>query len=254
MPRIIKSHNVFMGEPAKIEEHIAEEDYNGYDHGYDEQNDEIHDVYNELEEIPDEECIEFARKKAEEIIEKAEKQAERLTNEANTKMEEEREIVLEQARKNGFDEGYNQAVQQCEDLINEAGIIKQQAFDEYEQLMHDSEEEILSIIFQIAKKVIGREIKTNKEDILLIIREALESCTHKEHIVLKVSEDDYDTVTMMKEKIHAMVKGIGEIEIKLDYSLEKGSCLLETPFGAVDGSVKTKMEQIEKVFKSLIEK
>ncbi|MGE5329242.1 MAG: FliH/SctL family protein [Deltaproteobacteria bacterium] len=253
MHKIIKSYNVFVGEPAKVEEPEIEESF--YEEEEEDEEDiEVKEAYSQLKEVSDEESVEFARKKAEEIIEKARVHADKILEETTAKIEEEREIVLEQARKNGFDEGYNEAVEQCEDLIREAGIIKQQAFEEYEQLMSGSEEEILSIIFDIAKKMIGREIISGKEDILFTVREALKACTHKDYILLKVSEEDYDTVVKSKDKILAMSKGIGELEIKTDHSLEKGSCLLETPFGAVDGSIKTKIEQIEKVFNSLIEK
>lgn len=248
MPKIIKSYNVFIGEPAKVEEPEIEE----YSYG-NEEDDEIDEVYSELNKVSDEECVEFSRKKAEEILEKARKQAGEIIEEAMAKVDEEREIILEQARKNGFDEGYNEGIEQCEDLIKEAGIIKQQAFEEYEQLLNGAEEEILSIIFDIVKKVIGREISAGKDEILFMIKQALEACTHKEYILLKVSEDDYKTVVEAKNKILAMVKGIGEFEIKTDHSLEKGSCLIETPFGSVDGSAKTRIEQIEKIFYSLIE-
>lgn len=251
MPKIIKSCNVFVGEPAKVEEPVLKE----YCYEDDQEDDnDIDEIFTELNEINDEECVVFSRKKAEEIIEKAREQAQKIIEEATVKVEEERDIVLEQAKTNGFDEGYNQAIEQCEDLISEAGMIKQQAFEEYEQLLDGAEDEILSIIFDIAKKVIGREISTGKDDILFMIKEALEMCTHKEYMSLKVSEEDYEIVIKSKNKILAMVKGIGELEIKTDHSLEKGSCLIETPFGAVDGSVITKIQQIEKVFNNLIEK
>ncbi|MGE5473450.1 MAG: FliH/SctL family protein [Ignavibacteriales bacterium] len=249
MPKIIKSYNVFIGEPAKVEEPEIEE----YAYEADEE-DEIDEAYSELDKVDDEECVEFSRKKAEEILEKTKQQAEKIIEEAMSKVEEEREIILEQAKKNGFDEGYNQAIGQCEDLINEAGIIKQQAFEEYQHILNGAEEEILSLIFDITKKVIGREISEGKNEILFMVRQALETCTHKDYVLLKVSEDDYKTALDSKNKILAMAKGVGELEIKTDHSLEKGSCLIETPFGAVDGSVKTRIEQIEKVFYSLIEK
>jgi len=250
LPKIIKSYNVFIGEPAKVEENF-EDEY--LEDEYEEER-QVDEIIEELNSLPEEECVEFASKKAEDLINKAREKAERIIQEAMMKVEEEREIVLEQAKKNGFEEGYNEAVKQCEDLISEAGIIKQQAFEEYNNLMFSSEQEILSIVFDIAKKVIGHEVNAGKDDILFIIKEAIEACTHKDYILLKVCEDDYEIIIKSKNKLLAMVKGVGEVEIKIDHSLEKGSCLLETPFGAVDGSVKTKIEQIEKVFKSLIEK
>jgi flagellar assembly protein FliH len=42
------------------------------------------------------------------------------------------------------------------------------------------------------------------------------------------------------------------IDIKIDYSLESGDCLLETPYGSVDGSANTRLNEIEKVFRGLV--
>lgn len=249
MSKLIKSFNVCIGETAKYEEEV---DDNDIVKEYPE--DEEEDIYRELENVEEEEREEFAHQKAEEILKKAQESADGLVEEASIKMEEEREIVLEQARKNGFEDGYDQAMRQFEDLIQEAGEIKQQAIDEYKDFIDSVEEEFISLVFDIARKVVSSELTTKKEDIIDIVRDALEACKNKEYILLKVSEEDYESIMKAKNKLLAMVKGIGEIEIKVDRSLEHGGCLLETPFGAVDGSAKTKLDQIEKAFKGLIER
>ena len=41
------------------------------------------------------------------------------------------------------------------------------------------------------------------------------------------------------------VEGFGDVKIEKEASLERGTCLVETKFGTIDGSVKTRMNQIE---------
>jgi flagellar assembly protein FliH len=190
--------------------------------------------------------------KTEEIIKAAEKNAKKIIDDAFVKIEEEREIILEQAQKNGYEEGYNHAMNQCDELIREAAQLKERALKEYKEYLGGIENEVVSIILDISKKVVGAHIAFNPEDIISVVRDALESCANKDHILMKVSEEDFDYVLESKSKILSMIQGIGELEIKMDHSLDAGSCLLETPYGAIDGGVNTRLDEIEKVFKGLV--
>ncbi len=248
MSKIIKSCNVCIGEFARVEPP---------DPGFEDQQDEIieDDILDEdIRGLDGEDMLEHAEERAREIISNAKAEAKKVFDETMAKVEEEREIVLEQAKKNGFEEGYNQALSQCEDIIQEAGRLKQQALEESRIYLNSIQDEVVTVILDVARKVVGFEVSFNKEDILYIVREALESCMHKNHIVLRVSGDDYDYIVKSRDKLMAMVQGIGELEIKTDHSLETGSCLLETPYGSIDGSVNTRLDEIEKVFRGLIDK
>lgn len=243
MSRIIKSFNVCVGDTAKVEAPTL---------NLDTMNNES--LESEMECISGSATDEEVMKRAEAIIKKAKAEAKTIIDEAMVKIEEEREIVLEQARKNGFEEGYNQAMSQCEDIIQESGLIKKKAIEETDAFLSGIEEEVVDIIMDIARKIVEVELSINREDILYLVKNALEGCLHKDYILLKVSKEDYQYVEESKNKLLAMVQGIGEIEIKLDHTLKTGSCILETPFGAVDGSAGTRLNEIEKVFKGLIGK
>ena len=235
-----------MGNPVKIEEPILV---------LDKIEERRYDEFEEcIEEEIDENISERLELKAKEIIKKAQVQAKRLISEAMAKVEEERDIIIEQAKKNGFEEGYNQAINHYEDIINEAAILKQQTLDERQAFLSNVENDIVSIIFEISRKVIGLQLNFNPEDILYIVKDALESYSHKEDIILKVSQIDYDYILDSKSKLIAMIQGIGSIEVKAEPSFEQGSCLIETPYGAVDGSVNTRLIEIQKVFTSLVGK
>ncbi len=248
MSKIIKSCNVCIGEFARVESPDP-----GFEDLQDERTED--DILDEdIRDLSGEDMIESAEERAREIIRNAKAESKKIFDEAMAKVEEEREIVLEQAKKNGFEEGYNQALCQCEDIIQEAGMLKQQALEESRVYLNNIQDEVVSVILDVARKVVGFEVSFNKEDILYIVRDAFESCLHKNHVVLRVSEDDYDYISKSRDKLMAMIQGIGEIEIKVDYSLEPGSCLMETPYGSVDGSVNTRLDEIEKVFRGLIDK
>lgn len=245
MSRVVKAFNVNLGETVKIEpktlERYSQDDSisNSVDLGY-------------LQELEGERALEYANTKAQEILQKAREEAKKIIDEAKVFIEEEREIVLEQAKKNGFEEGYNQAMRHCEDILQEVGMMKQRALEDYKIFLQNVENELVSIIIDVTKKVIASELDLNKEKILHMIKSAFDTCLQKDHVILKVSKNDYEYIVDSKNKLLAMVRGIGEIEIKVDHSLEQGGCILETPYGSVDASINTKLKEIEKVFRGLV--
>lgn len=239
-----------MGDPAKVEAPILNLDTIDEE---DVQN--TCDVTDEdIKSLTEEEFAEYVKGQEQKIIEKAKIKSKNIIEEGMRKIEEERDIVLEQARKNGFEEGYDQSLKYCEDIIHEAGLLKQQAMEDCEAFFKEVEDEVVSIIMDISRKLIGSEINLKPEHIINIVKDALKSCLHKEDILLKVSENDYEYVVKSKNKLLAMVQGIGNIEIKMDHSLEQGSCLLETPYGNIDAGINTRLSEIEKVFKGLVGK
>ena len=243
MSKVIKSINVCLNNPVKVEVFVPDIE-NEYDN--------CNIIEEDILDITIDDVPENIRNKAQKILDKSKNEAREIIDKAMIKIEEERDIILEQAKKNGYEDGYNQAINDCEDIIQEASMIKERALRDAEAFLSNIENDTVSIIMDIVRKVVGFEISFNREDILYIVKEALENCTHKEHIILKVSEIDYETVIESKNKLISMVQGIGDIEIKLDYSLEPGGCLLETPFGAIDGSASTRLNEIEKVFRGLV--
>ncbi|MCX7746996.1 MAG: FliH/SctL family protein [Clostridia bacterium] len=195
-----------------------------------------------------------AREDAEMIIKEAQYEAMRLIENTQQEMEEFKRNVEEEARQQGYEHGFTEAQKQYQDLIQEAEITREHAMMEYKQILEGIEQDAVSVILEVARKVIGAEISFNKEDLLYLVKEAFEHCTHRESVTLKVSPDDYAYLTQNKDKLLSMVQGMGDLEIKKDASLSVGACILETPYGSIDAGVNTKLKKIEEAFRELIGK
>ena len=99
--------------------------------------------------------------------------------------------------------------------------------------------------------MIAKEIK--KPDYIIgIVSEAVEKVASKKDTILKVSEVDYDYILENKEKILLNVEGFGDVEIQKETSLERGSCIVESQLGIIDGGLKTRMNQIEKEVQKIL--
>lgn len=195
-----------------------------------------------------------AREDAELMVKEAQFEALRLLENTEREANESKIFIGEEARKIGYEEGYNEAQKQCEDILQEAESVRENARTEYREVLESVEADVVNVILDVAGKVIGEEISSNKENILHLVRQAFEKCSNKENMTLKVSPEDYAYIVENKEKLHSLVEGIGDLEIKKEGSLKAGACLIETPYGNIDAGIHVKFKKIEEAFRSVIGK
>ncbi len=213
----------------------------------------------ELEETPKidykamgEEIISKAKVEADYIIKEALLEAKEIMSKAQAEIQELREKTYQEAGEEGYNTGIAQAKEEYDGLLQEAQEIKEQAGMEYKQVLASLEADAVNTILDIARKVISTELQ-NKENILLLVKEAFDKCAKDRKAVLKLSEDDYEYVSENKDKLLAMLQRSEDIEIKKDLSLSDGGCVIDTPFGSIDASAETKLKKIEDDFINLLE-
>ena len=194
-----------------------------------------------------------AKKEAELIIKEAELQAEEFLEKQRAEIEHLSNQAYQQAREEGFNTGALQAQEQYEQLLKEAEDIKQQAAMDYSSILNSLEEDAVNTILNIAKKVISSELHTNKENILLLVKEAFQKCSKDRKAVLRLSSCDYEFVSQNIEKLDQLIERSEPYELKRDTLLKEGGCIIDTPFGSIDASADTKFEKIEKDFKVILE-
>lgn len=186
------------------------------------------------------------------IKREAELEAERMLSEASEKVEQ----LITEAQQKGKEEGYRfgeeLAQQHYSDLIAEALDFKERSKQEYEETILSLEQDIVKLVLDISAKVIGDLVRDHEEAIVGIVRETINSCSNRENVILKVSPEDYDIVAKNEEALKSTIKGLNELEIRKDMTLTKGSCVIDTDFGSVDGSCDVRIESIRKAFFELM--
>lgn len=198
-----------------------------------------------------EEIIAKAREEVEFIIKEARYEAVKIVDQAQKEAQMDSLKANEEAKQKGYEEGIHQARQQYEDILNEAEFIREHAKADYQEVLAGIESDVINTVLEVAKKVIGVELSFNKEDVLYLVKQAFEKCGNKEHVVLKVSPEDYDYLVDNRDKLLSMIDSVGELEIRKDVSLKEGGCIIETPYGSIDAGVQTKFKKIEEAFRQI---
>lgn len=245
--RVYKNYQVNIGAPFEIKTPINFRDIISVEEDMNDEalnNEELND---EMENTP-EAVLERAQKQADTLVREAELEARKIIDQTKKETEKQRNSVLEEARNSGYETGYNEGKKQYEDLIREAQSVLEDTRAKCRDTIDGMESDIVEMIIDIAKKVIGMELETNKDVVITLAKEAFDRCINKEGMVLRVSSDDYDYVVQNKEKILSAVNGVEDFDIRKESAMRAGSCIVETQFGNIDTGVQTKIGKIEDAF------
>lgn len=182
------------------------------------------------------------------IIEDANNEAKRIIEESNAAIEVQRKKVMKDAYDQGFKIGYEEARNKTEAIIKQAEKIRDSLEARKKCIYKESEQEVIQLILDISRKIIGDEIQQNKDIVISQIKLALDKCTYKNNVSIKVSSEDYPNVLVNKGAIESLVEGISEIEILEDKFLKKGDCIVDTPSGEVNSGIELQLKQLEEAF------
>ena len=196
--------------------------------------------------------IEGAEIEARTLLEDAEKRASLIIAQA----EEDSGAILKKAENEGYNKGIElgrkTGYDEYQDILKEAKIIKQEAYNNQKKLAKDLEKEIINLIIYAIKKITDVELEENHELLLNLVKKGLDKSTFTDSLIIRVSQEEYELLNSHKNRIYMMTEGIDEIEIKRDAALQKGSVIIETPSGIIDSSIETQVKQVEKLFLELL--
>ena len=189
-----------------------------------------------------------------EIMEKAEKEAERIVLMAEARMEEEASKLYEENRKNGYQQGIDEATAEGERIRAEAQSVLEAAIQERDETRAAIEPDAVNLIINISEKLLGNTVRLNPAVVVALIRQGFAGVSSLTgQVTIRVSEDDYTEVLAYKEELTAAAGGLAEVEVVRDLSLGKADCVIDTPFGGIDVSLTPQFEALKENLIFLLE-
>jgi flagellar assembly protein FliH len=181
--------------------------------------------------------IKKAGAEAEQILKKARAEAEKLAAETVAAANAEAGGIRSAARKEGYDEGYSKAEAEGQKIIDEANKVLADARAERTRMQETLEPEMVTLVADIVKKLLGDTVALYPETIVNLIRQGIAGEKLTGPVQIRVCEDDFKTVIKVKEELAALADSSVQVEIVRDPSLKHTDCVVETPFGSIDVSL-----------------
>lgn len=171
-----------------------------------------------------------AQAEAERIIAEAERYA-RSVHEAMEALERE-------TREAAYREGYEAALLELNQALLETSERRDAAFAEAE---HD----LLRLAVKLAEKIIGRELKLDKEVVIDIISTALRTARQNELLTVRVHPSDLPVIQAQRDRLDPAGRA-RFLDIIADPRVHRGGCIIESESGTVDAQLETQLRVLER--------
>ncbi len=186
-----------------------------------------------------------AEEDAERIRQDAGVDAERLIAEAEQKAKQIEQEAFERGRKEGEEAGIQEGKAEVQRVIERFHVVLSKTIDRRNDIIQESEAQVVSMVLSIAKKVVKVISENQKNVIINNIVESLQKLKAKSDVIVRVNLSDLDIATKHKDDILKMAERVTSITIAEDTTVDPGGCIIETDFGEIDARIASQLREIE---------
>ena len=179
------------------------------------------------------------------IIEKAKAEAAQIIADAQAQHDK----IVSDARSEGFEqgsaEGYEKGKAEVERLIERMHKVLEAVMQRREEILQDTESQIVELVILMARKVIKILSENQKNVIMANTVAALKKVKTRGEVTLRVNLEDVKLTSSHAQEFIEHVENIKGITVLEDSAVEKGGCIVETDFGAIDARISSQLQELE---------
>jgi flagellar assembly protein FliH len=152
------------------------------------------------------------------------------------------EAARTQARAEGEAQGFKQASAKLDPVIQSLNHLIEDLSSQRKRLRAEAEEDTVKLALAIARRVLHREIATDPEAMLGLVKAAFAKLNARDTHRLRVSPSDADLLEQHRAKLNLPAA----VTINPDTTLLPGSAVFETARGEMDASIDTQLSEIDR--------
>jgi flagellar assembly protein FliH len=175
-----------------------------------------------------------AEEKAANLITDAEKQVDTITEQGRTEGYEQ-----------GHADGYESGRAEVERLIEQLHNIINHAIEKRNEIIEESETQLINLVLLITKKVVKVISENQKNVVINNVIQALRKLKSRGEVVIRVNLEDVNLTSEHVKDFMRMVENVKSVTVVEDSSVDKGGCVIETDFGQIDARISNQLHEIE---------
>ena len=172
------------------------------------------------------------------------------------KIAEEVEKRIEELKAQAYQDGFLKGKADGEKLaLDEFNQQAQPVYDRFtqilsnfenakEEIFHANEQFLIQLVFQIAREVTLKEIKTDKDYVKQLCELLVEKIGAKDHVKIKIGRDDFAQVEAIRDYLKLQFADLKNIQIDVSDEFVNGGCKVETDLARINASVDTQLKLI----------
>lgn len=186
-----------------------------------------------------------AEAEAAKIIENARREAEGIVRKAHEEEAQIREEASKAGVEQGREDGYAAGQQEVNHLIERLHKIVESVMTRREEILKDTEQQIVDLVIIMTRKIVKIISENQKGVVLSNVLAALKKVKTRGNVTIRVNLDDYKTTTEHKAEFIRRVENVQGITVLEDSAVDKGGCIVETDFGAIDARIASQLGELE---------
>ncbi len=145
----------------------------------------------------------------------------------------------------GLQRGYEEGRAEVGRLIDRLHTIITRAIEKRNEIIEESETQIINLVLMIVKKVIKVISENQKNVVINNVVQALRKLKSRGDVVIRVNLADLELTSEHVKDFMKMVENVKSITVLEDSSVDRGGCVIETDFGQIDARVSSQLHEIE---------
>lgn len=186
-----------------------------------------------------------AQAQADEIIANAKSEAEKIIQDAHLEEQKIKADAKQDGFKQGHDDGYSAGESEIERLVERLRKMVEALMLRREEILKETEQQIVELVILMTRKVVKIISETQKTAIMSNVLAALKKVKSRGNVILHVNLEDLKLATANADEFIKRVENIQGITVVEDSTVEKGGCVVETDFGAIDARISSQLSELE---------
>lgn len=186
-----------------------------------------------------------AEQAASKIIEDAKLEAERIIQEANVEKENIKAIAHQDGYKEGHEQGFMEGQNEVNRLVERVHKIVESVMVRREEILCETEQQIVELVLLMTRKVVKIISENQKTVVLSNVLAALKKIRTRGNITLRVNTEDLKLTTAHVDEFIKRIENVNGISVIEDSSVDRGGCIVETDFGAIDARISSQLAELE---------
>ena len=169
---------------------------------------------------------------------------------------EEKQQLVEQAKVEGYQVGFEQGKAESmtvyRESIEQANHIVDLVKMDYQKTLEKTEDVIIQLAIHTAEKILEEKLNEQPNLFIHIVKAALKEIKNQSVISIYLHPVNYEIVFEQKAELKRILENDTKLSIYINEELAENACIIEHPFGQIDATVDTQLEQIRSALNEMV--
>ncbi|MBP3772785.1 MAG: flagellar assembly protein FliH [Treponema sp.] len=186
-----------------------------------------------------------AEQTAQEIVKKAQEEASRIIEEANAEQEALKKSGYSEGLNKGREDGFSEGQGEVQRLVERTHKILEGVMARREEILSETEQQIVELVILMTRKVVKIISENQKSVVMANILQALKKVKGRGDVTIRVNLADVKLTSEHTQDFIKQVENVKGITVLEDSTVDKGGCVVETDFGAIDARIQSQLSELE---------